>query len=62
MARSMPMGGYAQFEWQEITAYSAAMDLELSPIEASALVDMSRAYARSIHDTNPLSIAPMERA
>lgn len=61
LARLLPMGGYAGFEWQEVAAFKSAVQADLSPVEAQTLIDMSRAYASGLADTNPLSIEPMER-
>lgn len=60
-ARFLPTGGFTSFEWQEVAAYSNMTGEGLSPIEARTLVEMSSAYARGLADTNPLSIAPIER-
>lgn len=53
--------GVSPLSWQEISAYSGLTGTELAPLEAQCLVDMSRAYVQAVNDTNPLSIAPMER-
>ncbi len=55
------MAGVVPFEWTELAAFSKLTGCDLAPVEAECLMDMSRGYANMIVDTNPLSIAPMDR-
>jgi hypothetical protein len=56
------MTGVVPYEWREVQAYAALTEQNLSPGEASCLVDMSRAYCLEIVNGNPLRKSPMERA
>ncbi|MEW4469002.1 hypothetical protein AB1K62_14340 [Parasphingorhabdus sp. JC815] len=56
------MAGVVPFDWTELAAFSKLTECDLAPVEAECLMDMSRGYANMIVDTNPLSIAPMDRA
>jgi hypothetical protein len=49
------------FSWVEVDAFARMAGHVIEPLEASCLVDMSRAYAKALSDDNPLSIAPMDR-
>lgn len=51
----------APLQWGEMDAFVRLNGYDLSEVEASCLMDMSRAYANAMTDTKPLSIAPMER-
>ena len=53
--------GVVPFTWQEVAAFAHIGGYDISPIEARALVNMSRAYVAAMQDANPLSIAPMDR-
>jgi hypothetical protein len=53
--------GPMPFTWQEVAAFASVGGYDISPVEARALVNMSRAYVAAMNDTNPLSIAPMDR-
>lgn len=49
------------FTWAEMKAYADLSRVDLSPGESRVLRAMSEAYVEGMADTNPLSIAPMER-
>lgn len=51
----MPIG------WDTLRAFDELNQLHIKPFEAACLVEMSRAYVTASLDTNPLSIAPIER-
>lgn len=55
------MAGAVPFEWREVQAFAQLTQCDISPAEASCLMDMSRAYCVEIGNRNPLSKAPMER-
>ncbi len=55
------MIGPSPFTWGEVAAFASVGGYDISPIEARVLVNMSRAYVAALQDTNPLSIAPMDR-
>jgi hypothetical protein len=55
------MGGAVPFTWGEVAAFASIGGYDISPVEARALVNMSRAYASALLDTKPNSIAPMDR-
>lgn len=59
--RLLSDGSQAPFEWQELSAFRQMSGHSISHIEASCLMDMSRAYVAGVNDTNPFSIPPMER-
>ncbi len=54
-------GSPSPLMWGEIDAFARLNSYDLTQVEASCLMDMSRAYANAMADTNPLSIAPMDR-
>lgn len=56
------MAGAVPLEWGEVEAFNRLTAADLSPCEASCLVDMSRAYCVEIADRNPLRKSPMERS
>jgi hypothetical protein len=55
------MSGAIPFTWGEVAAFASVGGYDISAVEARALVNMSRAYVTAMQDTNPLSIAPMDR-
>lgn len=57
----MTMHGPSPFDWVQVDAFARLAGYAISPIEAHCLMDMSRAYVNGLADTNPFSIAPMER-
>lgn len=61
MARLLPGGGLAPIEWQELAAFARMAGHDITPVEASVLIDMSAAYAVAIMDNGLLSKPPMER-
>lgn len=58
LGRHGPRGA---FDWSEIRAYVELTGADLPPFQARTLRDMSQAYADGLADTDPLSVAPMER-
>lgn len=54
-------GGPVPFTWGEVAAFASVGGYDISHVEARALVNMSRAYLAAMQDTDPLSIAPMDR-
>jgi len=56
------MAGAVPFEWGEVEAFNRLTAADLSPCEASCLVDMSRAYCVEVANRDPLRKPPMERA
>ena len=55
------MGGAMPFTWGEVAAFASVGGYDISAVEARALVNMSRAYVAAMQETDPLSIAPMDR-
>jgi len=53
--------GATPLSWVDVAAFCQLTGADLRPWEATCLIEMSRAYVRSLSDKNPLSIAPMER-
>lgn len=53
--------GTVPLDWRELQAFAEMTRCDITPAEASCLMDMSRAYCVEIGNRNPLSKAPMER-
>lgn len=53
--------GAVPFEWREVQAFDQMLALDLTPDEATCLVEMSRVYCTELSQRSALRKSPMER-